>query len=147
MFKRFAAVVLVVYLAVLCRLTLFMFLQPVARPNFIPLRTIRFDLARGGEPFVVNILGNLGVFLPMGFLVPILWPRRSGSMLTRVAAASFGLSLLIEVLQYLSGRRIADVDDLLLNTLGGMLGYGLWLSCLGVARIMGLRMPSREDWS
>jgi glycopeptide antibiotics resistance protein len=134
MFKRVAAVSLFAYLAVLCRLTLFMFPQPNPRPNLVPLRMIRFDVARGGAPFVVNILGNLGVFLPMGFLVPILWPRRSGSMLGRVATASFGLSLVIEVLQYFSGRRVADVDDLILNTLGGCLGYGLWSLGLRAAR-------------
>ena len=33
------------------------------------------------------------------------------------------LSAMIEVGQYVSGRRVADVDDLILNTLGGLLGY------------------------
>ncbi len=32
---------------------------------------------------------------------------------------------MIEVVQYTSGRRVADVDDLILNTLGGLLGYGV----------------------
>ncbi len=39
-----------------------------------------------------------------------------------------GVSLLIEVLQGISGRRVADVDDVILNTLGGLMGYGCWLA-------------------
>ena len=44
-------------------------------------------------------------------------------MLWHVAVFSLSISFVIEVGQYISGRRVPDVDDLILNTLGGMLGY------------------------
>jgi glycopeptide antibiotics resistance protein len=61
------------------------------------------------------------VFLPMGFFVPIL--SRPWTSAFRVALVCMILSLAIETLQYDSGRRVADIDDVLLNTLGGVLGY------------------------
>lgn len=68
-----------------------------------------------------NVLGNLAVFLPMGFFVPIL--KGPWTSAFRVALVCMILSLAIETLQYDSGRRVADIDDVLLNTLGGILGY------------------------
>ena len=60
--------------------------------------------------------------MPLGLLVPRLWPQRR---LGTVTALGLGLSLLVEACQYLLGTGVPDVDDLLLNTLGAMLGYGL----------------------
>ena len=115
------------YLLVLFGLTLGGFYQPHAPRNFVPFRTIAHDIRAGGPEFVVNFLGNLAVMLPMGWLVPIWLGRRCSAV--RVGLASFGLSVLIEVLQGLSRRRVADIDDVILNTVGGLVGYGLW--CLG----------------
>ncbi|SIO58723.1 VanZ like family protein [Singulisphaera sp. GP187] len=90
-----------------------------------PLRTTAEFLAVGGWPMLVNVVGNLGAFMPLGLLWPVV--RRGRTSVWRVGCLSAALSLLIETIQYGSGRRIADVDDLLLNTLGGLLGYGLYL--------------------
>ncbi|MHB9144797.1 MAG: VanZ family protein [Symbiobacteriia bacterium] len=73
---------------------------------------------------VHNIIGNILLFLPFGILAP--WLRRSLRNPGRVAEAAFRLSVGIEVLQYLIGNRASDVDDVLLNTLGAALGYGLY---------------------
>ena len=101
----------------------------------MPFQTIRHDIRNGGGEFRVNVLGNLAAFAPMGVLMPMLMGRRSSAL--RVGAMSFGLSLLIESLQGCSGRRVADVDDLMLNTLGGLIGFGGWV----VARRL-LRAPT-----
>lgn len=113
------------YLAVMLGLTLGGFYQPHPERNFVPFRSMDHDLRAGGRHLVVNFLGNLGAFLPMGILVPILAP--GGRPALRVAAASLAFSLGIEVLQGISGVRVADVDDVILNTVGGLAGYGLLL--------------------
>ena len=86
---------------------------------------------------MVNFLGNLAAFVPMGWLLLGLLGRRRLAL--RVAGLSLVLSLIIEVLQGLSGRRVADVDDVILNTAGGLIGYGFWV-------VAGwFSMPRRRD--
>ncbi|MHB1561431.1 MAG: VanZ family protein [Isosphaeraceae bacterium] len=109
---------------------------PASRPghNAIPFRSVIHDWRSGGSPFVWNFVGNLVAFLPFGMIPSSLRWRRTG--VGPAAAFSLACSALIESIQYLSGRRVADVDDLILNTAGGMLGYGLLTLC---ARLMRLR--------
>jgi len=122
--KGIASGLLVVYLALLLHLTLFRYHVPHADRNFVPFRAIGHDFRAGGEEFRVNVLGNLAAFVPLGLLAPMLLGPRGSAR--RVAALAFGLSLLIESIQGCSGHRVADVDDLILNTLGGLIGYGAW---------------------
>lgn len=69
----------------------------------------------------LNVLLNVALFVPLGFLLPLLakvW-RKWYILL----AAGFGTSLIIEVVQYFTGRGMFDVDDLFANTLGAVLGF------------------------
>lgn len=92
--------------------------------NLRPLFTIRAFWQRGTlEGQLVNLLGNVAVFVPLGLLMPWAFPA-----LRRWWAATLlcgGLSLAIEFTQLFLARSV-DVDDLLLNTLGGLLGYLLF---------------------
>lgn len=67
-----------------------------------------------------NLAGNVIMFGPVGFLVPLCWPY--WRKLYRTAAFGAGLSLVIELCQ-LCNFRATVTDDLLLNTLGAVLGY------------------------
>lgn len=71
----------------------------------------------------LNPLLNIAMFVPLGVFLPLAAKpfRRWYWML----AAGCGTSLAIEALQYILGRGQADVDDLICNTLGAMLGYCL----------------------
>ena len=138
--RMIAGKFMVAYLMVFFALTLGGFYQPDAPRNFVPFRSIEHDIAKGGPEFVVNFLGNLAAFLPMGWLLPSLLGWRCSA--AKVAAWSLAASLVAEVLQGISGRRVADVDDLILNTLGGLMGYGLRL---GFDRLRGLRNRDRRD--
>lgn len=92
--------------------------------NLIPFYTIStFYRYMSPGDFLVNIVGNLVMFMPWGFGLVLLWKnnRRFG----RLFLLSLGLTVLIESLQLLNGRHV-DVDDLLLNFLGAMVGAGLW---------------------
>lgn len=71
-------------------------------------------------PWVFFImLGNIGIFMPIGFFSALLWrkPRWWRSVLI-----GFGCSFLIEFVQLFIGR-CADIDDIILNTTGALLGY------------------------
>ena len=70
--------------------------------------------------FFLQVGLNAVLFLPFGFLLPVLW-RKCRSWKSTVAAG-FLTSLGIEILQ-LFCYRATDVDDLIMNTLGAFLGY------------------------
>lgn len=108
-------------------------LPAASRIQLHPLRTIADFLERGGWPMVVNVPGNLAAFVPLGLLWPVL--RQGKTTARRVGLLSAGVSLVIEVLQFGSGRRIADIDDVLLNALGGLLGYGVYRALGGGWRL------------
>lgn len=93
--------------------------------NLIPFRMIA-DYFRGfgeGELFyaIVFLIGNVGVFLPLGFFPPLLF-RDFG--VGKVFRIGLGYSLCGEILQFFLGRH-CDVDDVILNVLGVLAGYGL----------------------
>lgn len=92
--------------------------------NLTPLATIRAIWQRGSlEQKLVNLAGNVLFFAPLGLLPPLLWRRpRHWWMALGLSA---GVSALIECLQFFIGRSV-DVDDLLLNALGGLTGYLLF---------------------
>ena len=71
----------------------------------------------------LNVLLNIALFVPLGVLIPLLFKcfRRWYLAL----ACGFGTSLVIEIIQLVSGRGMFDVDDLFTNTLGTMLGFGI----------------------
>ena len=100
--------------------------------NLVPFLEIkRFIIYRkklGMTAVVVNLLGNVAAFLPFGFFLPFLSQKnRSFAYVTLI---SFEFSLLIECIQLVSKVGSFDVDDMILNTLGGSLGY----LCFWVAR-------------
>lgn len=75
----------------------------------------------GMEAFVLNVFGNMVAFIPCGFFLPIV-SRRSRRWYNAILL-SFCLSLSIETAQLIWKVGSFDVDDLLLNTLGGAVGY------------------------
>ena len=112
------------YLSVLFALTMAPHPESQEHPlRLIPFRTIWDCFQQGGWIWVVNILGNLAAFVPLGFLRAESRPELDQA--GKVVLYSFLLSAFIEALQLASGQRIADIDDVLLNSLGGLLGFGI----------------------
>jgi glycopeptide antibiotics resistance protein len=133
------AIVLIAYLVFLLDIALFRFPADHPTANFVPFRSIIDDWYHGGWPFVINFVGNIVAFVPMGLLPPLIFKRPT--KLWEVLVFTFSLSLLIEGGQLISGRRVPDVDDLILNVLGGLLGYllVLWHSLIFGSLIVGFR--------
>lgn len=88
-----------------------------------------------------NLFGNVFVFVPFGFFLPM--ASRYRSIFTTIFA-SFGLSLCIEIFQFISRVGSFDVDDLLLNTIGGIVGYILFVICDTVGRRNDYKKKSKQ---
>ena len=78
-----------------------------------------------------NLFGNVVIFLPFGFFMPMASKYRS---FWGTAINSFALSLVVETFQLLTKVGCFDVDDLLLNTAGGILGYITFVVCNAIRR-------------
>ena len=99
--------------------------------NLRPFRTIRLylGLLSAQRPSlvriaIVNLLGNVGMFVPLGFLLPVVLPRLAKWYRCLLTAA--GIIALVELLQMLFLVGACDIDDLILNLTGTALGYGLF---------------------
>jgi len=70
----------------------------------------------------LQIILNIILFIPFGFMFPIIHQKLSK------ATIAFGvlLSLAIEIMQYITGRGLADIDDLINNALGAVIGYFIY---------------------
>ena len=80
--------------------------------NWIPF----FWLTEGVRPYIENIL----LFIPLGFMLPWIWKKYE--VLWKTALFGITFSLIIELSQ-LFNSRITDLDDLLMNTLGALIGW------------------------
>ncbi len=78
----------------------------------------------GFDAFFINILGNVIAFMPFGYLLPLL--NRKYRRFLYVLFITVLFSLTVEAVQMLTHVGIFDVDDILLNTIGGGLGYILF---------------------
>lgn len=78
-----------------------------------------------------NLLGNVLIFLPFGFFMPMASKHRSFLM---TSFYSMVFSLIVEISQLFLKVGCFDVDDLLLNTIGGMLGYITFTVCNWIRR-------------
>lgn len=73
---------------------------------------------------VINLVGNVVMFVPLGYFLPRLWMELR--KLWRTMAACAGIVVAVELIQLFALVGSCDVDDLILNLLGVALGYGLY---------------------
>lgn len=125
-YKGVSVILLIMYLTLLVYLTLFshdyMRSSFYRSMNVMPFRTILLYMNANisNRIIMTNLLGNIAAFAPLGFLLPLVW--RKTDRFVSIAIASLGVSLVIEITQYVMAVGAADVDDLILNVMGGMLG-------------------------
>jgi glycopeptide antibiotics resistance protein len=104
-----------------------MMMRGIKRANYVPFKTLKFfySLRKHYSYYVAkNILGNIIGFIPLGILLPVLFAglERAGKTIGIV----FLISLAFETIQLITGLGVFDVDDLILNTLGGAIGFILY---------------------
>lgn len=88
------------------------------RVNLIPFRDLIYYTRRRLSWYFWQALLNIVLFLPYGVFLKI--GRKNLGISALIGLAS---SLVIEVVEYITGRGIFDVDDIILNTLGAVIGY------------------------
>lgn len=92
-------------------------------------RGIRYIDRVGYQYVLINIGGNIAAFMPFGWLVPLISERRQNT--GKILFQTFLLSLSAETIQLLTRTGAFDVDDLILNTIGGILGYWCYYLLFG----------------
>ena len=110
-----------------------------ATNNFIPFKEImRYSIT--SRLFLKNVIGNMVMFLPFGFFISYYLENKKPYLtivLTLIA------SIAIESVQMAIGR-VFDVDDIILNLCGGLLGYGLYYLLYKISE----KLPSvfKSEW-
>ena len=81
---------------------------------------------------ICNLAGNVAGFIPFGMILPVIW-RKTDSFF-RIILLGFEFSLCVEIIQLVWKVGSFGVDDLILNTLGSVIGYLLFSLCNVVRR-------------
>ena len=87
-------------------------------------RYMKYRGILGTRNVILNLAGNVVGFMPFGLLLPVFW--RNARSFWKVTLLSFEISALVEFSQLIFHVGCFDVDDMILNTLGGFLGYLLF---------------------
>jgi len=99
--------------------------------NLVPLHSIinyllGEDIVGRGFSFM-NVFGNIILFIPLGIYLPLLVrDKRMGINILWI----FLISLSVEITQYIFGIGASDIDDVILNTLGGFIGIAIYKGLL-----------------
>lgn len=94
----------------------------------------------GSKMFYYNVLGNIIIFIPFGYIIgEYVNPKRMWPILITTIVTSF----VIEFVQLNIGRSF-DIDDILLNVIGSILGYFLHVAIKAISK----KLPNalRSDW-
>ena len=97
--------------------------------NLNPLETISIYIQGWQRGYVnvgnmmINIAGNLLAFVPMGLLLPVLFPRMRRVLAFILVIAA--IIVLVELMQMLTMTGSCDIDDFILNMLGALTAYAL----------------------
>jgi glycopeptide antibiotics resistance protein len=104
---------------------------PEYSANLVPFATIRYFLLFENIPLksrLINLLGNIGVFIPFGILLPL----RFGGRFIKSGVIFLSGLLILESLQLVTQRGRFDTDDFILNTAGFCVGYWVFGKILTV---------------
>jgi len=119
------------YLILLLKITVFRKMtHGVQSVNLIPFATITeyFQFIISGNRIIgiINVFGNILAFLPFGYLTAFVFPKMRKSSRILVLTAVF--SIVIEVFQFILACGSSDIDDVILNALGGVMGYWVYVA-------------------
>ena len=149
--KKISPYLFVVYVVLLILILVFKISQPemfegiinrlktgenvtFAEPNnIVPFKVIGEYLSNAqtlNDWFAKNLIGNIVVFIPIGFLVPLFLKK---NRIWHVAIVGIVVSVFIEILQSLLAVGRADIDDIILNTIGLLIGFGIYKLIYSVA--------------
>jgi len=111
--------------------------------NFVPFRTITQSLSGTLAPIQwLNLYGNVALFVPTGIIVAMSFKKQH---LANATLVSFIISLCLESLQLFLLMGSFDVDDLILNTTGGVLGAALVVAGIKLKKLTAVVSRSTRE--
>ncbi len=127
-----SVIFLIIYLAVLFWQTFFYaygsyqrFQQAIIEFNLVPFKTIFHYMISFNRlnmnVWFFNLFGNVIAFIPFGLLLPYITKKLNN--MWRIIVLTVLLSFFIELMQIVYGVGVFDIDDIILNTVGGTVGY------------------------
>ena len=127
LYKELIALSFIIQILCLFQVVTFQDNNNISSNNLIPFREMfRYDF--GSRLFLKNVLGNIIMFLPYGFFTSYFLKEKR---LIPILALTVITSLTIESTQLMIGR-VFDIDDILLNIVGGVLGHYLYILILKI---------------
>ena len=139
LYREIMMLVFIIYILCLFQVVTFQDDVSWASNNFTPFKEImRYKITN--RLFIKNVLGNMIMFLPFGFFTSL---YLKSEKITLPLLLTLIASLSIEIVQMIIGR-VFDVDDIMLNLIGGALGYLVY----SMFRNMSNHLPSfcRKEW-
>lgn len=149
--KKVVSLIFIIYCLILLKLILFKYPRALIKEllvcwnlemldrnikdaNFIPFSSIRRDILTLNSYYIKVLIYNIMAFIPMGFLLPLISKRARNMYFTIIIAIVF--SSLIEISQLITVLGTFDIDDILLNTLGTLIGYVLYLAFIRIRHVV-----------
>lgn len=122
-YKEFMNLIFIVYAMLLFQLLTDTELNTISGVNLVPFTEIlRYKV--GTHAFYMNVIGNILIFLPFGYFVS---SYVRASKISHILFISLLTSFTIEFIQHYIGRSF-DIDDILLNVVGSILGFLLYIA-------------------
>lgn len=126
-YKEFLSLVFLIYILLLFQLLTSTEINQSSGINYIPFAEIlRYEF--GSKLFIYNVIGNVLAFIPFGYFISYYIKAKK---LTPLFLVTLIVSSSVELVQLKIGRSF-DIDDVLLNVLGGMLGYLLYIGLTAI---------------
>lgn len=128
-YKEFLNLIFIIYVLLLYELLTNVETNVSGGYNLIPFTEIsRYKF--GSELFVYNVIGNILVFIPFGYFVS---GYIKASKVSHILAVSIISSLTVEIVQLQIGRSF-DIDDILLNVCGAIIGFLLYIGLCAIKK-------------
>ena len=139
LYKEILMLVFAIYILCLFQVVTFQDSSMISGNNYVPFKEIlRYNIT--SRLFLKNVVGNMIMFLPFGFFISYYLDSKSFHLPLILALIA---SSAIEIVQSIIGR-VFDIDDIILNLIGGLLGYIIY----HILRQIGEKFPKifHNEW-
>lgn len=128
-YKEFLNLVFIVYVLLLFQLLTSTEMNTNSGLNIVPFTEI-FRYEMGSKLFIFNVIGNIVVFIPFGYFVS---SYVKANKVSHILFISVITSLTVELVQLQIGRSF-DIDDILLNVVGSIIGFLLFIGLTAIKK-------------
>ncbi len=128
-YREFINLMFVIYILLLYQLLTTTELNKMSGLNIVPFTEIfRYEI--GSPSFIYNVIGNILIFIPFGYFVSM---YMKATKFSHILAVSLITSLTVELVQLHIGRSF-DIDDIILNVSGSILGFLLFIGLTAIKK-------------